>query len=124
MGSWNPHTQAKKKDRSQQDDLVVEYELVPALILVLAYELVEAQNLARARILLLPYELLLALILVAAQIPVLPMIIVLACELIEAQNLRTSVSAPPTCVLQSEILSICPSSSHAKAPFRLAGTVT
>jgi hypothetical protein len=45
--------------------------LVPALILVLACELVEAQNLARARILPPPYELLLALILVAAQIPVL-----------------------------------------------------
>jgi len=48
------------------------------LILVLACELVEAQNLARGRILLLPYKLLLALILVAAQIPVLPIIIVLA----------------------------------------------
>jgi hypothetical protein len=48
------------------------------------------------------------LILVAAQIPLLPMIIVLACELIEAQNLRTSVSAPPTCVLQSEMSTSLP----------------
>jgi hypothetical protein len=81
-------SQKKKIDWSQQGDLVAEYELLPALIIVLACELVEAQNLARARILPPPYELLLALILVAAQIPVLPMIIVLACELIEAQNLR------------------------------------
>jgi hypothetical protein len=81
---------------------VVKYELVLALILVLVYKLVEAQNLARARILPPLYKLLLALILVAAQIPVLPMIIVLVCKLIEAQNLCTSVSALPTCVPRAE----------------------
>jgi hypothetical protein len=66
---------------------------------VLVYKLVEAQNLAQARILPLPYKLLLALILVAAQIPVLPIIIVLIYKLIKAQNLRISVSAPPTYIL-------------------------
>jgi hypothetical protein len=51
----HPSKKKKKKKKKgtdhRQDDLVVEYELVPALILVLACELVEAQNLARARIL-------------------------------------------------------------------------
>jgi hypothetical protein len=51
------------------------------MILVLACELVEAQNLARAYMLPLAYMLLLALILVPAWILVLPMILVLACEL-------------------------------------------
>jgi len=45
------HPSQKKRTDHRQDDLVVEYELVPALILVLACELVEVQNLARARIL-------------------------------------------------------------------------
>jgi len=90
------------------------------LILVLVYELVEAQNLVRARILSLLYELSLALILVVAQIPILPVTIILAYELIEAQNLRTSMSAPLIYILQRDEYS---SSSHTKAPFRLTGTV-
>ena len=48
---------------------------------MLAYKLIEAQNLARARVLLLPYKLLLALILVVAQIPVLLIIIMLLTNL-------------------------------------------
>jgi hypothetical protein len=56
------------------------------------------------------------------------MIIVLAYELIEAQNLRTSVSAH-LCASIRNLIDLAdqemsaPLSSHAKAPFRLAGTV-
>jgi hypothetical protein len=69
------------------------------MILVLAYELVEAQNLARPCMPPLACMLPPALILMLAWILVLLMILVLAYELVEAQNLAQPCMPPPACML-------------------------
>jgi hypothetical protein len=100
------------------------------MTLVPARELVGAQSLARACVLPLACMLPPALILVLAWILVLPMTLVLVCELALACILLinlyqfSQIESWVAIMVLAWITNECPSSSHAKAPFRLAVTTS